>query len=83
MTDDEMLYAANETVEQLKEYQEQLLKRHCGKIAKAYGSKTFQVDGVEYAHGHLSINGFVLKANGTCGVRRYGVWIEDAEFVEQ
>lgn len=82
MTDDEMLYGASETVEQLHEYERLLGLRHHGKIVKAYGSKTFQVDGVEYKHGHLSLVGFVLKVDGTCGVRRYSQHILDAEFVK-
>jgi hypothetical protein len=81
MTDDELLYAANETIEQLKGYEAELLARHKDKFVKAYGSKIFQVDGVEYRYGHMNLEGFVLKANGELGVRRYGVQLDDAEFV--
>jgi len=81
MTDDELLYAASETIEQLKEYETELAGRHMGKIVKAYGTKEFQVDGVEYQYGQMRLVGFVLKVNGTCGVRRYAVPVEDAEFV--
>ncbi|UFS77177.1 hypothetical protein LPB73_07315 [Tardiphaga sp. 37S4] len=82
MTDDELLYAANETVEQLKSYEAELAGRHLGKIVKAYGSKEFQVDGVEYQYGELRLVGFILKVNGTCGVRRYAMSVEEAEFIE-
>ena len=82
MTDDELLYAANETIEQIKEYEAELAGRHLDKIVRAYGTKLLQVDGVEYQWGEMRLVGFVLKANGTCGVRRYAVPVDDAEFVE-
>jgi len=82
MTDDELLYAANETIEQLKSYEEELSKRHLNKIVKAYDSKTIRVDGAEYQYGELRLVGFMRKADGTRGVRRYAVSIEDAEFIE-
>ncbi len=81
MTDDELLYSANELVANLQEHCEALLKRHSGKVVKAYGSKMFVADEVEYRYGYISIGGFVLKANGEPGVRRYGMQLDDAEFV--
>jgi len=81
MTDDEMLYSANELISNLQEHCTALLARHRGKIVKAYGSKTFAADEIEYRYGHLVLEGFVLKTNGEPGVRRYYVRLDDAEFV--
>lgn len=40
MTNDELIYAANE---QLREYRDQIAERYHGKIVKAYGDKVFRV----------------------------------------
>ena len=82
MTNDELLYATNETIQQLEEYLKQLLERHRGKVAKAHGAKVLVVDEVEYQHGTVWVSGFVLKKNGEPSVYRYGVVLDDAEFVK-
>lgn len=87
MTDDEVLYEANETLAQLEEYRAQLEARHRGKIVQAYGVKVMRVDTVVVAlgrYGGFRLRGPLLKIDGTPNkaTNAYSVGLENANFIK-
>jgi hypothetical protein len=85
MTDDEVLYAANETLTQLECYRAQLEARHRGKIVHAYGGKYMRIDTVRLytgENGGFYFRGTILKKDGTPNkaVNAYSVDLESAKF---
>lgn len=78
MTNDELIYAVCETMAQLEEYRTQILDRYRGKIFRAYGKKSFQVERVEIKHGSIWVCGSILKKDRTPHAKHeYGLPIGD------
>lgn len=84
MTDDELIYAADETFAQLQQYADALEARHKGKIARAYSGKLFRIERAEIRNYHgIWLRGSMLRKDGTPHARQeYGMPASDIEFVE-
>lgn len=83
MTNDEIIFGANEAFSQLQEYRDLLAQRYRGKTVKAYGDKVFRVTRADIdPHCGIMLRGPVLKMDGTPHARNeYGVSATEAEFV--
>lgn len=89
MTDDEIIFAANNAFGTLEEYRAQLENRMKTRCIKAYGDKVMRIVRVDVAetHGggfHMRYWGPVLKNDGTPNkaISGYSQRVEDAEFID-